>query len=407
MDGADPSPRRRRATALASAGVAALAAAAVVLLLTSGGPSRRATTTVTSPPAVTSPAPVGPPAQPSQLGAEQFGASVNGLFNDGTYSSTDIDSQLRELQQTGAKVARSDAFWEAAEPNAPTDGVHRYDWSFDDSIAGSLAAHGLRWLPIIDYSPPWAQSVAGQDHSPPRVPGDYAAYAGALAARYGQGGAFWREHPNLTPEPVDTFEIWNEPDNPAFWSPTPDASGYDELYLLARDAIIAVQPGARVIVGGLTKPAVFMSAMLAARPDMRGHIDGVGIHPYAPNPALVVARVATARRALASVGLEEAPLYVTEFGWTTHPTGARDWAPQRLRPRYISATIRALGHVDCGLAMIILYTWVTPELHLANPQDWFGINPPGGGSSADSLAFAAGLRAGAAPGPPIPLCSKG
>ena len=29
-------------------------------------------------------------------------------------------------------------------------------------------------------------------------PGDYAAYAGALAGRYGTGGSFWKAHPELT-----------------------------------------------------------------------------------------------------------------------------------------------------------------------------------------------------------------
>ena len=399
MDGADPVLRRRRAIALAAAGAAALAAAAVVLLLTAGGTPRPGASTATAPP--------GPPVQPAPSGAEQFGASVNRLFNDRTYSPAQIDSQLRELQQTGVAVARSDALWEATEPTAPVDGVHHYDWSFDDLIAGSLAAHGLRWLPIIDYSPAWAQSVAGHDHSPPSVPGDYAAYAGALAARYGPGGGFWREHPNLTAEPVDTFEIWNEPDNPAFWSPAPDPSAYDELYLLARDAITAAQPGARVIVGGLTKPALFLPAMLAARPDMRGHLDGVGIHPYGPTPETVLARVRTARGALTSLGLGAVPLYVTEFGWTTHPTGALDWAPARLRTGYISRTTAALGHLDCGLAMAILYTWVTPERDLANAQDWFGINPPAGGGSADTAAFAAGLQDATSPRARISLCPPG
>jgi hypothetical protein len=98
---------------------------------------------------------------------------------------------------------------------------------------------------------------------------------------------------------------------------------------------------------------------------------------------------------------------VTEFGWTTHPTGALDWAPQQRRPGYISRTTAALGHVDCGLAMVILYTWVTPERDLADAQDWFGINPPGGGGSADTAAFAAGLRDGEAPGPRVSLCSSG
>ena len=69
---------------------------------------------------------------------------------------------------------------------------------------------------------------------------------------------------------------------------------------------------------------------------------------------------------------------MTEFGWTTQPAGALDWLPERLRPGYISATLAALGHIDCGVAATILYTWVTPERDPANREDWFGIHPPRG-----------------------------
>lgn len=334
-----------------------------------------------------------------------FGANVGRLFNDGTYTAAQIDSQLAALRATGATAARADALWEASEPSPPTDGVHRYDWSFDDSIAGALAANGLRWLPIIDYSAPWAQSVPGKDHSPPASPADYADYAAAVARRYGLGGSFWRAHPSLTPQPTDTYEIWNEPDNAAFWYPSPDPGGYAALYLAARQAIDAVQPDARVLVGGLTHPASFVPALLAAAPALRGQLEGVAIHPYAPTPDGVLNGVRAARVALDSLGLGTVPLYVTEFGWTTDPPGALDYLPERLRPGYTERTLTALGHLDCGVAAAFLYAWVTPERNPRDAQDWFGISPPGGGSSPDVVAFTAGLSAAAAPRTTDPVCA--
>jgi hypothetical protein len=283
--------------------------------------------------------------------------------------------------------------------------VHRYDWSFDDLIARSLAAHGLRWLPIIDYSPSWAHSIPGHDHSPPSSGSDYAAYAAAFAARYGQGGSFWSAHPNLAVRPVDTYEIWNEPDNPVFWAPSPDPARYAELYLLAHRAISRIDSHAKVIVGGLTKPRSFLAAMLAASPELRGQLDGVGIHPYAPDPGGVLGNVRTARLALRSLGMGVVPLYVTEFGWTTHPRGALNWLPERLRPGYIARTLAGLGHLDCRVAAALAYTWVTPERVLSDREDWFGINSPGGGSSPDAAAFAAGLREATGPGAQLRLCS--
>ncbi len=372
--------RRRRLIEIALATAVLVAAVVLPIVLTGGGPSKRAT------------------APPPSRSGEAFGASVNRLFNTPTYSDAQLDAQLTALAQTGVTIARSDALWEAAEPRPPDGSTHHYDWSFADRIAASLAVHRLRWLPVVDYSAPWAQSIPGQDHSPPTSTAAYAAYAAALAQRYGTGGSFWSAHPDLPAEPVDTYEIWNEPDNPAFWWPRPDAGAYAGLYSAARAAIAAVQPGARVIVGGLTHPVTFLAAMLAADPSLRGTLDGVGIHPYGRTPQLVLRAVVEARLALELLGLASVPLYVTELGWTTSPPGALDYLPEQLRPGYIEQSIAALGHTGCGIAATILYTWVTPERDPADPQDWFGIHPPGGGASADTDAFAAAIRAARAPG---------
>lgn len=382
----------RRAAVVVALGLGAALVVVLVLLLRSGAGHR-----------TTAPARQPPPAKVAPS-TEAFGVSVNRLFNDGTYSAQQINSQLAALRATGATIARSDALWEATEPAPPANGAHHYDWTFDDTIATALSRHGLRWLPIIDYSAPWAESVPGYPHSPPSSPADYAAYAGAFAARYGSGGTFWQAHPELTAEPVDTFEIWNEPDAPNFWAPGPDPARYADLYTEARSAILAADPSARVIVGGLAYPGVFLPALLAAAPGLRGHIDGVGIHPYAPSPLSVLATVGRARATLAAAGLGSVPLYVTEFGWPTLPAHSQYWAPASLRPRYIRSTIAALGHTNCGVATTVLYTWVTPERNPANREDWFGIHSPAGTDRPDVQALTAGLRAAAASGPAFDVC---
>jgi hypothetical protein len=310
------------------------------------------------------------------------------------------------VRATGVELARTDALWGPTEPAPPAGGRHRYDWTFNDGVAGALAAHDLRWLAIIDYSAGWAASVEGNDHSPPRSSADYAAYAGAFAARYGRGGSFWAEHPELPALPVTTFEIWNEPDSAAFWAPAPDATRYMDLYVRARNAIKAADPEARVLVGGLIGAPTFLPQLLAARPDARGHVDGVAIHPYASNPLGVVAGVRDARRALDALEMHDVPLYVTEFGWVTSPATSPKYAPEARRPRYIAATVEALARADCGVGAMVLYTWVTPERNRADEEDWFGIRHRGGDDRADRRAFAdvAGRLARLAEAPRVELC---
>ena len=380
--------RRRRAPALALATVAAVAVV-VVLALSAGGDGR--------PRAHRAPPPVSPP--PQQQPVPEFGVNVNRLFNDGTFSQSEIDAQLAALHATGATLARSDALWEASEPAPPDGSLHHFVWSFDDEIAGSLAAHGLRWLPIVDYSAPWAQSRPGVDHSPPTSYSDYAAYAAALAMRYGQGGTFWRSHPDLPRLPVETYEIWNEPDNPVFWEPVPNPGAYAALYIAARAAIHGADPRAVVLVGGLSNPARFLPAMLTAAPGLRTGIDGVAVHPYGADAAAVIAHIAADRALLGTLGLAATPLYVTEFGWSTQPAGAPDYGAAALRPRYIAQTLYDLGHSGCGVAAALLYTWVTPRRDPRDTEDWFGISPPSGppGAGPDVAAFTLGLKAATTP----------
>jgi polysaccharide biosynthesis protein PslG len=391
--------RRRRWAVVATA---ALAAAIGAGLLISGVASRHRS----APPSEPIKVAVSPPAKPPPSG-ERFGVNVNRLFNDRAYTQQQIDAQLQALRGTGATIARSDALWEVTEVQPPIGGVHRYDWAFDDTVAGSLAAHDIRWLPIIDYSAPWARSTPGKLHSPPRSASDYGAYAAAFAARYGLGGSFWSARPDLAAEPVDTYEIWNEPDNPGFWSPTPRPTAYADLYLSARDAIDGVDPAARVIVGGLTHPQCFLPEMVRVRPELRGEIDGVAIHPYGPSPAGVLRNIRIARLALRSIGMGATPLYLTEFGWTAHPSGAPSAVRESPRPGYIFRSLAALGHLDCGVAAVVLYTWVTPESNPAHREDSYGIHPPNGGTTPDTIAFAHGLKEAAGHSPALMLCGVG
>jgi hypothetical protein len=254
---------------------------------------------------------------------------------------------------------------------------------------------------VIDYSPSWTESLPGIDHSPPRSPSDYAAYAAAFAARYGPHGAFWSAHPALNADPVTVIELWNEPDNATFWKPAPDAAAYARLYDLARAAIAGVAPSVRVLVGGLTEGGAggFLASMLAADPGLAGHIDGISIHAYGHTPEQVLDRVRRIRAALNALGLRAVPLYITEVGWTTSPRGWLDYLPERLRPVYLAQTLAQLGHLDCGLAAVLAYTWVSPERNPGNGEQWYGIAAPDGGETADSRAFTFGLRSGEAPGP--------
>jgi hypothetical protein len=415
--------RRKRQRAAAAAALLAFAAgAALAVDLSRGGgqhPARQAvpsgppakttpttasSATISTAPVASFPATPGPPGLPAS-GQTAFGVNVNRLFNDRTDTPTQINAQLDAARADGVRLARSDALWELTEPQPPADNAHRYDWTFDDGVASALAAHRIRWLPIIDYSAVWAATAAGTTHAPPKSDDDFGAFAHAFAQRYGPAGSFWRAHPGLPPLPVNSYEIWNEPDNLGFWARSPSPAGYTALYLSARAAIKQVHSDARVLIGGLTDPVHFLPQLIAARPDARGHVDGVAIHTYGL-PLSLVGKVRDARRTLESLGMGAVPLYVTEFGWVTSPRSSLKYAPAAARPGYIASTIDTLARVNCGLGAVILYTWVTPEHDPASEEDWFGVEHPDATPSPSSRALARALAAAQAhAGAPIRLCS--
>ncbi|MGD0981941.1 MAG: hypothetical protein ABR946_10755, partial [Solirubrobacteraceae bacterium] len=95
--------------------------------------------------------------------ADYYGANIQPLFEASFVPQADWSGLFATMAAGGLQTARMDAAWSWAEPNAPVNAVHTYTWSNPDDpahsldqIVGSLAAHGLRMLAVIDLPPSWA-----------------------------------------------------------------------------------------------------------------------------------------------------------------------------------------------------------------------------------------------------------
>ena len=336
-----------------------------------------------------------------------MGMNLNRVFNDAPLDDARAAPLLRLARASGIRAARSDLFWEATERSPPVAGRHTYDWRFGDWVAGSLARNGMSWLAILDYAPAWASGVAPPRKGPPRDPGDYAAFAGAAARRYGPGGEFWRTHPDVPARPIRTWEIWNEENSTHFWGGQPDAARYARMYAGARAAIHAADPGATVLVGGLTNAyESYVADVVGAVPALRGEIDGVAIHPYSPTVPGTADEVRKRRAALRAAGLGEVPLWVTEYGWVTRPRTSGHYKPEAQRATDLPAVADVLARSDCGVRAIYPYTWTTPERNPSSEEDWYGIVHPDGTLSPSARAWVAFLRRGVK-GPPVAICGGG
>jgi hypothetical protein len=320
---------------------------------------------------------------------ELFGVNVNRVLDD-DFVPAHWDAPLGAVRASGVRQVRSEAFWMWAEHSQPNGSVHAWTWGMLDTEADAFARHDLRWFPTLAYSALWAATDRSNYHSPPRSMDDYAAYARAFAQRYGRGGSFWAEHHYTHPMPVIAYEIWNEPNNAAFWRPAPNAGLYAEMYVKARAAIHAVDPRATVVVGGLVAETSFVRSMYAARPDLRHTVDAMGWHSYAPTATGAIGGVRSLRQTLDQLGEADVPIYLTELGWPTHGTGTAKPLVMRepARGAALEREMEVLAHSDCGVEAVMPYTWMAPERHPNRAGDWYGLRHRDGSSSPSSEALA-------------------
>lgn len=230
--------------------------------------------------------------------------------------------QTRLAAETGVQAVREDISWAMTEPHE-----NQYDWSDYDGVVRAATASGLMVLPILDDAPTWAAPGPG---CLPSDPSAYASFTAATIARYGPGGAFWRENPDLPVRPLIWYELWNEP-----WTAScnGDPATYARMVVAAVTAGRAANPRVRFLIGADTffqTPAGirtdWISGMYAAVPDLGRYYDALSIHPYGGNPDIYTPRGDThdqpgrleqAHAELAAHGDGDKPLWVTEIGWST------------------------------------------------------------------------------------------
>ncbi len=266
-------------------------------------------------------------AWPAAAHAVVFGSAVDGAFNNytrGKWTYNQMTDSLQKLRAAGASVAQTGSDWVDTEPKSPLHGHHRYDWTRADLIVRTLAESHLRWEPVLDYTPKWAQQhiKPAKDKYitsplPPLRNSDYGAYSAAVASRYGPGGSFWRSNPQLPREPVLTFEIWNEPDCRWTWGPDVNLRDYAKLYMTAYHSIKRADRHATVVTGGLAFNRTSLPRLLKAFKGLP--MDGLGVHPYGANAQQTIGAVDWTEQEMIDYGRGRTPLFVDEYGWNSVP----------------------------------------------------------------------------------------
>ena len=113
--------------------------------------------------------------------------------------------------------------------------------------------------------------------------------------------------------------------------------------------------------------------MFTARPDLRGHVDAVAIHPYAVHAEMATGHVLALRSTLDELGAGAAGLPITEIGWHTRGSGHGTRVSDATRASYLAALTERFARSDCGVWTFMPHTWATLEQNAVRGGDWFGL----------------------------------
>jgi hypothetical protein len=232
--------------------------------------------------AVPTPAPTPAPTVTNGRGA-RAGVAIPGtrLLYSGSSAGA---AAVERVAALGVRWLRFDAAWSEIEVSPGT-----YQWGDVDRVLAAARARGLSVVLILGSSATWARPAGAEWNYGPNTDDQragFASFAAAAARRYqGQAAA---------------FEIWNEPNLPGSWAPSPDPDAYLRLLTAAYQAIHAADPGARVLTGGtgggLTgiDTITWYQRLYAA--GLHSVCDGVAIHPYPDAPVADSGEMGKAKR---------------------------------------------------------------------------------------------------------------
>ena len=229
------------------------------------------------------------------------------------------DSEFRTIASARPGTYRFTMLWSVVEFQ---QGARH--WGPIDEEVRRAASNGMRALPVVLGSPRFA---ARRFQYPPRAPFALAAYEAFVrdaAARYGRNGSFWRQNPTVPYRPITDWQVWNEPNYPAYWYGRPNARQYLSLVRRTRAALRSRDPAAKVMLAGLptsrTPRAIagprFLRSIYRIR-GARSAFESAAVHPYAGDARGVLRAVVAFRRVMNRGRDRRAPLHVTEVGWGT------------------------------------------------------------------------------------------
>jgi polysaccharide biosynthesis protein PslG len=257
--------------------------------------------------------------------AEAKGSSFFGL----NYSFRDMGGKdVRKLKASGAKTVRWAFFWARLEHFSG-----RFNWDASDKVVGDLASKGIRVLPILYGTPSWvAKSPNKAPIGSQKARDAWKQFLQEAVKRYGPNGSYWAgpyrvDHPGKAAAPIQTWQVWNEPNLKSHWAPHPDPGDYAKLLKISDSAIKGADSSAKVMFAGMPGYSNDIDAWdymrrIYKKQGVRNDFDLAAIHPYGHTIHQMLAEMERVRKVMRKSGDGNKPMWVTEVGWGSLPENA-------------------------------------------------------------------------------------
>jgi len=305
------------------------------------------------------------------------GVQAHLLWSDS--SSAKVDRELDELRAIGADYVRVDVGWSSLESKGRGQ---ISTWYLDrlDHLVSAANQRGIQLILTFWETPCWASSAPaslkqdctgswwdrGVQRYAPRDPADYARALAMVVERYGNRVAAW--------------EVWNEPNHPDFLKGGNQVADYAAILRAAYPAAKAANPGPRILGGSLANSDFEFTDALLDR-GIEGSFDAWAIHPYSedrspldPGPDAYVKNsfirgIPAVRRVLVNHDAA-APLWLTEFGWSTcnvrdRPEAYKNCVSEARQADYLEQAFRQMrewSYVSVGI-------WFNAQDTTSDPSD--------------------------------------
>lgn len=289
------------------------------------------------------------------------------------------NATLTQQSSIGVGLIRQTFHWKQIETSP---GV--YNFAGYDAYMAATASHGIRVLPILFDPPRFRARVSKRTSAtyPPRHYADLGTFGAAVARRYGPGGSFWAQNPGLPRLPITSYQIWNEPNIPAYWPTGPNPKQYASLLKAAAKGIHAADPHAQIVTAGLpdshlSRPGnVYSYVKALLRAGGANSFDTLAVNPYGKSSGEMVGKLQRFRTILNHGHARSAHMWITEFGWSdVGPASSfragRAGQAKQVR-RAIPALVKRRGHFK--LRGLIYYSWRDGAPYAPLFKDFWGLH---------------------------------